>query len=229
MANQKYRCAGCGMKIAEEYMGRLRYCEYLGRYFCTGCHSGSTTIIPGRILAKWDFNRYPVSNFSSKLLEGMQSDPLFCPMDVNPLLYRRIKPLEKTKVLRVRLKFLRDFLFICRLATNVRKELEKEPDYMLEDSEIYSLEDLQQVKSGKLPERLNKLTACCLNHVSSCQLCQGRGFFCESCRSAQVIYPWEVGRVERCAKCGSCRHTSCAGTPCPRCERQARRRAEGMA
>lgn len=58
MAKQKFRCAGCGMKIAAEYMGRLRYCEYLGRYFCTGCHSGSTTTIPGRILAKWDFSKY---------------------------------------------------------------------------------------------------------------------------------------------------------------------------
>ena len=57
MARQKFRCAGCGMKVAEEYMGRLRYCEYLGRYFCTGCHSGNTTIIPGRILAKWDFTK----------------------------------------------------------------------------------------------------------------------------------------------------------------------------
>ncbi|XP_014280038.1 run domain Beclin-1-interacting and cysteine-rich domain-containing protein isoform X1 [Halyomorpha halys] len=227
MARQKFRCAGCGMKIAEEYMGRLRYCEYLGRYFCTGCHSGNTSIIPGRILAKWDFTKYPVSNFSSKLLEGMYSDPLFCPADVNANLYRRVKLLERTKLLRLRLTYLKEFLMTCRFAKNEQNELKKEPDYMLEMTEIYSLEDLCSLKAGKLSERLAHLAALCLNHISNCALCQGRGFMCEICRSPQVIYPWELGKVIRCIKCGSCRHASCITSQCPRCERQAKRLSAG--
>lgn len=46
------------MKVAVEYANRFRYCEYLGKYFCTGCHTNQVALIPGKILSKWDFNRY---------------------------------------------------------------------------------------------------------------------------------------------------------------------------
>lgn len=58
MAKQNNRCAGCGMKVAVEYAHRFRYCEYLGRYFCTDCHTNQLSVIPGRVLHKWDFTRY---------------------------------------------------------------------------------------------------------------------------------------------------------------------------
>lgn len=58
IAKQNYRCAGCGMKVAVKYANKFRYCEYLGRYFCTGCHTNQVALIPGKILSKWDFNRY---------------------------------------------------------------------------------------------------------------------------------------------------------------------------
>lgn len=58
MVKQNYRCAGCGMKVAVEYAHRYRYCEYLGKYFCTGCHTNQLAVIPGKILTKWDFTRY---------------------------------------------------------------------------------------------------------------------------------------------------------------------------
>lgn len=57
MSKQKYRCAGCGMRVASQYASKFRYCNYLGRYFCTGCHTNQLALIPGRILQKWDFNR----------------------------------------------------------------------------------------------------------------------------------------------------------------------------
>ncbi|GLH04088.1 Uncharacterized protein GBIM_09869 [Gryllus bimaculatus] len=57
MAKQNYRCAGCGMKVAVEYAHRFRYCEYLGRFFCTGCHTNQLALIPGRVLTRWDFTR----------------------------------------------------------------------------------------------------------------------------------------------------------------------------
>lgn len=46
------------MKVAIKYANKFRYCEYLGRYFCTGCHTNQVALIPGKILSKWDFNRY---------------------------------------------------------------------------------------------------------------------------------------------------------------------------
>ncbi|XP_014481802.1 PREDICTED: run domain Beclin-1 interacting and cysteine-rich containing protein [Dinoponera quadriceps] len=228
IAKQNYRCAGCGMKVAVKYANRFRYCEYLGRYFCTGCHTNQVAFVPGRILSKWDFNRYPVSNFSYRLLDQMMSDPLFHVNDLNPLLYRRVKQLEKTRVVRTQLFFLKDFLFTCRFSISLQDVLKKEPNYIINDPHVYSIQDLIHVKFGVLFVRLQELVEVCWAHIAGCELCQARGFVCELCCSKEVIFPWDLSRVVRCAKCGACFHVDCkrgGGKPeCPRCERLRARR-----
>ncbi|XP_076671561.1 run domain Beclin-1-interacting and cysteine-rich domain-containing protein rubicon isoform X1 [Andrena cerasifolii] len=228
IAKQNYRCAGCGMKVAVKYANKFRYCEYVGRYFCTGCHTNQVALIPGKILSKWDFNRYPVSNFSYRLLDQMTLDPLFQVSDLNPLLYRRIKQLDRTRLLRTQLFFFKDFLFTCRFATSVQKLLKKEPNYILSDPHVYSIQDLMHVKYGILPMRLQELVQVCNMHIIGCELCQARGFLCELCCSKDVIFPWELSKVSRCETCGACFHNECKQdfnkTDCPRCIRlQARR------
>ncbi|XP_043674149.1 run domain Beclin-1-interacting and cysteine-rich domain-containing protein isoform X1 [Vespula pensylvanica] len=228
IAKQNYRCAGCGMKVAVKYANKFRYCEYLGRYFCTGCHTNQVTLIPGKILSKWDFNRYPVSNFSYRLLDQMMLDPLFQIQDLNASLYRRIKQLERTRILRTKLFFLKDFLYTCRFAVNVQDILKKESDYIINDPHVYSIQDLMYVKLGILPMQLQELIEMCNAHVASCELCQARGFICEVCYSKDVIFPWELSKITRCETCGACFHNECKQTSneleCKRCDRlQARR------
>ncbi|XP_012339895.1 run domain Beclin-1-interacting and cysteine-rich domain-containing protein isoform X2 [Apis florea] len=228
IAKQNYKCAGCGMKVAIKYANKFRYCEYLGRYFCTGCHTNQVALIPGKILSKWDFNRYPVSNFSYRLLDQMTSDPLFQINDLNPLLYRRIKQLAKTRLLRSQLFFFKDFLFTCRFATSVQDILKKEPNYIISEPHIYSIQDLMHVKYGILPMRLQELVQMCNMHIMGCELCQARGFVCELCYSKDVIFPWEFSKVNRCEMCGACFHNECKQNfnkiDCPRCIRLRARR-----
>ncbi|KAL6254653.1 hypothetical protein P5V15_013959 [Pogonomyrmex californicus] len=228
IAKQNYRCAGCGMKVAIKYANRFRYCEYLGRYFCTGCHTNQVAFIPGKILSKWDFNRYPVSNFSYRLLDQMMSDPLFQVNDLNPLLYRRIKQLDKTRILRTKLFFLKDFLFMCRFAVSLQDVLKKEPNYIINDPHVYSIQDLINVKLGVLFVKLQELVQICCAHVVDCELCQARGFVCELCYSKDVIFPWDLSKVIRCEKCGACFHMDCKHSSdkleCPRCVRLRARR-----
>ncbi|XP_024885568.1 run domain Beclin-1-interacting and cysteine-rich domain-containing protein [Temnothorax curvispinosus] len=228
IAKQNYRCAGCGMKVAVKYANRFRYCEYLGRYFCTGCHTNQVAFIPGKILSKWDFNRYPVSNFSYRLLDQMMSDPLFQVNDLNPLLYRRIKQLDKTRLLRTKLFFLKDFSFACRFATSLQDVLKKEPNYIINDPHVYSIQDLINVKLGVLCARLQELVQICCAHIVDCELCQARGFVCELCCSKDVIFPWDLSKVTRCEKCGACFHIDCKHRSdkleCPRCMRLHARR-----
>ncbi|XP_053982017.1 run domain Beclin-1-interacting and cysteine-rich domain-containing protein isoform X2 [Hylaeus anthracinus] len=223
IAKQNYRCAGCGMKVAVKYANKFRYCEYLGRYFCTGCHTNQVTLIPGKVLSKWDFNRYHVSNFSYRLLDQMMSDPLFQVNDLNPLLYRRIKQLDKTRLLRTQLFFFKDFLFTCRFASSVQEVLKKEPNYIISDPHVYSIQDLIHVKYGILPMRLQELVQMCNMHIIGCELCHGRGFVCEICFSKDVIFPWELSKVHRCEMCGACFHNECKQNfnkaDCPRCRR----------
>ncbi|KOC60223.1 Run domain Beclin-1 interacting and cystein-rich containing protein [Habropoda laboriosa] len=223
IAKQNYRCAGCGMKVAVKYANKFRYCEYIGRYFCTGCHTNQVSLIPGKILSKWDFNRYSVSNFSYRLLDQMMSDPLFQINDLNSSLYRRIKQLDRTRLLRTQLFFFKDFLFTCRFATSVQETLKKEQNYIISEPHVYSIQDLILVKYGILPMRLQELVQVCNMHIIGCELCQARGFACELCHFKDVIFPWEFSKVSRCEVCGACFHNKCKQkfnkADCPRCIR----------
>ncbi|KAK3925173.1 Run domain Beclin-1-interacting and cysteine-rich domain-containing protein [Frankliniella fusca] len=224
MAKQSYRCAGCGMKVAPSYAHRFRYCEYLGRYFCTGCHSNQTAIIPARVLTKWDFNRYPVSNFSYRLLDFMFMDPLFNVAAVSPGLYRKARSLERCRKFRQQLNFMKDFIFNCRSAKALQEVLEREPHYMFSEVDVYSMVDFEQVKQGELASRLQTLLALGNEHTSQCELCLARGFVCELCSSKEIIFPWQIARVSRCGDCGVCFHKRCLSSSCPRCKRISERR-----
>ncbi|XP_066589438.1 run domain Beclin-1-interacting and cysteine-rich domain-containing protein isoform X2 [Prorops nasuta] len=225
IAKQNYRCAGCGMSVAVKYADKFRYCEYLGRYFCTGCHTNQVALIPGKILSKWDFIRYPVSNFSYRLLDQMMMDPLLPVNYVNPLLYRRIKQLERTRVLRTQLFYLKDFIVTCRFAVSYQNLLKKQPDYIVNDPHTYSIQDLLNVKLGTLQPKLEELVELCCNHATNCEFCIARGFVCElcKCKAADIIFPWELLKVIRCESCGACFHIRCKQAfdrkGCPRCRR----------
>lgn len=81
-----------------DYIKRLRYCEYLGRYFCQCCHENALAVVPGRVLRKWDFSKYYVSNFARDLLSKIAGDPLFNPSDIDSGLYKKVKALEAVRV-----------------------------------------------------------------------------------------------------------------------------------
>ncbi|XP_057370371.1 run domain Beclin-1-interacting and cysteine-rich domain-containing protein-like [Daphnia carinata] len=225
MAKQNYRCAGCGMRVEPEHSHNFRYCHYLGRYFCTACHSNKTFVVPSRIFKKWDFRKYPVSNFSYDLLERMWFDPLFRLGYINPLLYRRCRQLNKVLELRLQLINVAEFLRICRFGSDVWEEFRKQAADWLEDPEIYSLYDLTRVNSGELFQILRQIVSNGMKHIIHCELCKARGFLCEKCHSSEVIFPFQVDTVIRCNQCGSCFHRPCWSTPasCPRCQRIARR------
>ncbi|XP_013409289.1 run domain Beclin-1-interacting and cysteine-rich domain-containing protein-like [Lingula anatina] len=203
IAKQNYRCAGCGTKVETGYIKRYRYCEYLGKYFCQCCHSSAITYIPGRILRKWDFTKYPVSNFSRDLLQKMHTDPLFSIQDINPTLYRRVKALDTVKEFRRQLFHFRRFVKTCRLGQSLFAELESLPSSWLDDVHVYSIADLIKVRSGEMYDLLKKLVTKCYEHTRDCPLCQAKGFFCEFCNNRQdVIFPFELHKVENCpSKC----------------------------
>ncbi|KAL1491694.1 hypothetical protein ABEB36_012253 [Hypothenemus hampei] len=116
MEKQKFKCAGCGMTVAAQYAKKFRYCNYLGKYFCTGCHRNQVALIPARILYKWDFHRYPVSTFSFKLLEQMYSDPLFQIFELNKDIRKFSRNLEFVRKYRQGLCYLKEYIITCRFA-----------------------------------------------------------------------------------------------------------------
>lgn len=52
IGSQKSRCAGCGMCVAPALQYSLRYCEYSGKYHCTGCHRNQISAIPARVIER---------------------------------------------------------------------------------------------------------------------------------------------------------------------------------
>ncbi|XP_004834728.1 run domain Beclin-1-interacting and cysteine-rich domain-containing protein isoform X1 [Heterocephalus glaber] len=226
VAKQNYRCAGCGIRTDPDYIKRLRYCEYLGKYFCQCCHENAQMVIPARVLRKWDFSKYYVSNFSKDLLLKIWNDPLFNVQDINSALYRKVKLLNQVRLLRVQLYHMKNMFKTCRLAKELLDSFDTVPGHLTEDLHLYSLNDLTATKKGELGPRLAELTQAGAAHVERCMLCQAKGFICEFCqREEDIIFPFELQKCRICEECKACYHKACFKSGhCPRCERlQARR------
>lgn len=226
VAKQNYRCAGCGIRTDPDYIKRLRYCEYLGKYFCQCCHENAQMAVPSRILRKWDFSKYCISNFSRDLLMKIWNDPLFNVQDINSALYRKVKLLNQVRLLRVQLYHMKNMFKTCRLAKELLDSFDVVPGHLTEDLHLYSLNDLTATKKGELGPRLAELTRAGAAHVESCMLCQAKGFICEFCQNEDdVIFPFELHKCRTCEECKACYHKTCFKSgSCPRCERlQARR------
>ncbi|KAG9343397.1 hypothetical protein JZ751_014378 [Albula glossodonta] len=202
VAKQNYRCAGCGIRIDPDYIKRLRYCEYLGRYFCQCCHENAQAVVPGRVLRKWDFSKYPVSNFARDLLGKIAGDPLFNLNDINSGLYKKVKALEAVRLLRVQLYHMKNLFKTCRLAKELLDHFDSIPGHLTEDLHLFSLNDLSA-------------------------LCQAKGFVCEFCgNDKDIIFPFDLNKCQRCEECKACYHRNCFKDrkSCPRCQRLAERR-----
>ncbi|KAL4630777.1 run domain Beclin-1-interacting and cysteine-rich domain-containing protein-like isoform X3 [Arapaima gigas] len=201
VAKQNYRCAGCGTRIDPGYIKRLRFCEYLGRYFCQCCHENSQVTVPARVLRKWDFSKYPVSNFARDLLSKIAGDPLFNLKDINSSLYRKMKALESIRLLRVQLYHMKNMFKTCRLARGegLLDQFDSVPFHLTEDLHLFSLNDLRAVRRGELTLKLQELLRLGSVHVADCVLCQGKGFVCEFCGNGKdVIFPFELNKCQRC-------------------------------
>ncbi|KAM9346917.1 protein associated with UVRAG as autophagy enhancer [Symphorus nematophorus] len=220
VALQHFLCAGCGTEVEPKYIKKLRYCEYLGKYFCDCCHSGSEAVIPGRVLSCWDFGRYPVSDFSKQLLDSVWHQPLFDLTCVGKSLYSRVKELDKFRELQGQLLGIKKLLTACRLSGSVMSEFEQLPAHLTQLPHVFSMDDLLRAKKGQLVVQSKALLHSALSHVENCQLCLARGFICEFCRKKDVIFPFQIGICKRCPVCRTCFHKHCfAEKKCPKCAR----------
>lgn len=222
---QNFFCAGCGTPIQPKFVKRLRYCEYLGKYFCDNCHSSAESCIPARILMMWDFRKYQVSNFSKWLLDSVWHQPVFNLLSGHHSLYAKAKELDRVKDIQEQLFHIKKLLKTCRFADSVLKEFGQVPSHLTDDCHLFSMDDLLRTKKGLLAPLLKDILKASLAHVASCELCQGKGFICEFCQSTTVIFPFQTMTCRRCSGCRACFHKQCfQSSRCPRCARITARR-----
>ncbi|XP_077014372.1 protein associated with UVRAG as autophagy enhancer [Tamandua tetradactyla] len=220
VASQNFFCAGCGTPVEPKFVKRLRYCEYLGKYFCDCCHSYAESHIPARILLAWDFRKYYVSNFSKRLLDSIWHQPIFNVLVVSQNFYARAKELDRVREIQEQLFHIKKLLKTCRLAESALSQFDQVPKHLTDELHLFSLDDLVRIKKGLLAPVLKDILKTSLTHVASCELCQGRGFICEFCRSTSVIFPFQTTICTRCPACRACFHKQCFhSAKCPRCAR----------
>nr|AAM29615.1 RH61467p [Drosophila melanogaster] len=226
LQKQNHRCAGCGMRVAKHLQQHFRYCTYLGKYLCTGCHRNQISAIPARILRSWDFRCYPVCSFAYRLIEQMYAFPLFHVPDLNSQLYKH-KELAKARKRRLQLQAVKGFIANCRFATREQSFFNAIPAHITQDPDMWSMCDFVDVQNTSMNRSIKEVIALSEQHVHNCVLCTGRAFVCEHCKGGELIYPWQR-KVQRCDRCGACFHNGCwkvrsrcrnQNDPCPRCSR----------
>eukprot|EP00041_Stephanoeca_diplocostata_P010156 m.161163 g.161163 ORF g.161163 m.161163 type:complete len:737 (-) comp18049_c0_seq1:147-2357(-) len=223
LSRQNHRCAGCGLAVDRSYVSSFKYCEYIGRYFCSSCHSKSLHPIPARILWKWDFRSYPISKFARDLLRRIWGDPLFNVADVNRSLYARVRVLHNARELRQQLELVRTYLASCTAESVTLREINVT---IPEDVDVYSMRQLVGVRDATFLTYLHDLIKEGVKHVRTCVLCTAKGFICELCNANEIIFPFETGVTTQCAKCQACFHAKCWARRghCPKCRRIAKYR-----
>ncbi|XP_064031318.1 LOW QUALITY PROTEIN: protein associated with UVRAG as autophagy enhancer [Pogoniulus pusillus] len=225
VAAQNFTCVGCGTPIESKYVRRLRYCDYLGKYFCDCCHSYAQAFIPARVLLKWDFKKYYVCNFSKHLLDSIWQQPIFNVAWINKSLYTKSKEMDRVREVQEQLFHLKKLLKTCRFGESVLKQFEQVPSHLTEELHLFSLDDLVKVKRGQLLPLLKDILKSSTSHVDGCELCQAKGFICEFCQSADLLFPYQTAKCKRCTECKTCFHKACFKSGgCPRCLRLAARR-----
>uniref|UniRef100_A0A914WT35 Rubicon Homology domain-containing protein n=1 Tax=Plectus sambesii TaxID=2011161 RepID=A0A914WT35_9BILA len=236
LEKQKYRCAGCGMKLDNKiYARRVRYCDYYGRFFCQCCHRGDKARIPARILQQWCFKEYPVCDLAFRFLREANGQPVFNLMAIDEKLYDRVKALRVVREQRVKLVYMWDYVRTCRWADevvtkdgNLKTMFTSLPAHLLRETDVYSLADLITVYEGQLLNQLEPIVQYGRYHIEGCEHCRAQAFVCEWCNSEELLFPFQVEKVRRCAACGSLAHIKCVAKNrngiCPKCVRLEQRR-----
>ncbi|XP_001655872.2 run domain Beclin-1-interacting and cysteine-rich domain-containing protein [Aedes aegypti] len=222
MLKQNNRCAGCGMKVAQAYSSRFRYCHYLGKYNCSGCHKNQMAAIPAKVIERWDFTFYPVCTFAYRLLNDINAIPLYRINHLNPKLYEKVRVLQVARNIRKNLKYIKDFIMNCRFAIEMKGQMQNVAEHITSDLDSWSMADFISVRSGSFQKEKTDLIKRCEKHIYECELCIAHGFFCENCDRKEIIFPWQK-RVVKCSKCGACYHDTCWLSDCVKCDRLQRR------
>lgn len=95
--------------------------------------------------------------------------------------------------LRIRLNFVRAYLCTCCTESfNDFKKILGSKEYLYEHIHEYCIEDLTLIEKGTLEKTLQEAAHFGESHVISCKLCKVKGFYCEICRSSNVLYPFHI-------------------------------------
>ncbi|XP_030555698.1 pleckstrin homology domain-containing family M member 1 [Drosophila novamexicana] len=222
---QGFLCKGCQYPLG---IGdnNFQVCAFSGSYYCNTCMDSEAQLIPARIIYNWDFRKYSVSKHAALFLAEYRSQPFLDMQLLNPSIYFASDAMAELQSLRIRLNFIRAYLYTC--APTSIELLQNHfcgRAYLYEHIHQYSIADLALIQRGALCQQLQKAFKLGEAHVLKCRLCHLKGFICEICQSPRVLYPFHIATTFRCVSCGAVFHAECLNEhqPCPKCERRRKR------
>ncbi len=142
---QRFVCGTCGGALTGKK--GVRWCEYTELYHCNSCCSRRAKMcLPTRVLHHWDFLKYRVCDEAADFLEQVRKQPVLCVSALNPKLFDWVSELRHTRLLRLQLLRMKDFVDTCRQGLDLRSCLdERDLGYLMDNTEMYSLRDLYEV------------------------------------------------------------------------------------
>ncbi len=227
MQQQNFRCADCGIQVRKDKMKSFNYCEYYCKYFCRCCHIGNQSYIPAYIVNSLDFKtKYEVSKKAKNFLETIYNQPVINLESLNSSLFERTNIFSKFKKVRCKLNNCRHYINSCRFAIDLKNLLTNQfDDFIINDQMAYSIEILFKIKQTNYFEVFKKIVNDCIEHIKKCELCSQQGYICGICNNNELLYPFELDKVQKCDNCLTCCHKNCLKKPelCPRCKRKQNR------
>uniref|UniRef100_A0A1I7Y2G2 Phorbol-ester/DAG-type domain-containing protein n=1 Tax=Steinernema glaseri TaxID=37863 RepID=A0A1I7Y2G2_9BILA len=226
LAFQNYKCAECKHPLSFEKGADFepRLCDMEGLYFCRFCHFNDRMVIPARVVHNMDTERYPVSRGAKQLLTIVDKKPLLDLQALNPALFKVDDRLKQMQEMRRNILFMKCYFMCCKKAQKLRiLQYLNRHQHFVETSDLYSLNDLQQLVAGRLIPEIAGIVEVFRKHiVEECETCLGKAFICELCNDKSLLFPFSRN-VGICPECCNVFHEKCfdrASRYCPRCKRR---------
>ncbi|KPP67647.1 differentially expressed in FDCP 8-like [Scleropages formosus] len=226
---QDYRCAECRTPISLRGVpSEARQCDYTGQYYCSSCHWNDSAVIPARVIHNWEFEPHKVCRSSMRYLTLMISRPVLKLREINPLLFNFVEELVEIRKLRQDILLMKPYFITCKEAMEARLLLQlQDRQHFVENDDMYSLQDLIDISSGRLSCSLTEIHTTFAKHIKlDCERCQAKGFVCELCKEGDVLFPFD-SHTSVCHDCSAVFHRDCYydnSTTCPRCARMTERK-----
>lgn len=130
----------------------------------------------------WDFEPRPVSQATKQYLSLMSRKPVINVKQVNPKLFAVVQELEQVHQLRKNIIIMKKYMTVCRIAQQQKILLHLlSRQHFVDGYELYSFQDLIEVKSGSLIHFLENIVKTFTDHIHNCVLCLAKGYICELC------------------------------------------------
>uniref|UniRef100_A0A4W3J1T0 Differentially expressed in FDCP 8 homolog n=1 Tax=Callorhinchus milii TaxID=7868 RepID=A0A4W3J1T0_CALMI len=213
---QDYRCAECRQPIS------LR--KYISPTLCSICIAFMFLYPPFGILSHSAF----VCRYSMRYLTLMMSRPVLKLKEINPFLFNYVEELVEIRKLRQDILLMKPYFITCKEAMEARLLLQlQDRQHFVENDEMYSLQDLIDIATGRLSCALTEIHTTFAKHIKlDCERCQAKGFVCELCKEGDVLFPFD-SHTSVCQDCSAVFHRDCYydnSTTCPRCPRLSMRK-----